>query len=239
MSKNKTALTKVSEPQTAELVTLPASAQKADSALVERAAEQIKDIVSKTLARGMDEVGQYLLREFYEDDPTLYHSSSPNKHASLTLLLERCETMDLPVSRTFLSNSLRIAAVTKGLPRAAAFRQLPPSHRVELVRVRTPEKLERLATKAVEGRFTVQKLRKLVQREQDKDKGASARGRKRSPEILKAVERCLRALRNEETGKLLFSKGDVTSMNEEQRGRVGIALKSLEKRVAELRRILA
>lgn len=238
MSKNKTALAKVAEPQTAELVTLPVSAKKADSALVERAVAQIKDIVSKTLARGMDEVGQYLLREFYEDDPALYHSSSPNKHASLTLLLERCETMDLPVSRTFLSNSLRIAAVTKALPRAAAFRQLPPSHRVELVRVRVPEKLERLATKAVEGRLTVQKLRKLVQREQEKNKDASGRGRKRSPDVLKAVERCLRALRNEETGKLLFSKGDVTSLNEEQRGRADLALKSLEKRVAELRRIL-
>lgn len=237
MTDRKTALAKRTESPTAELVVLPASAEKPDKALVDRAVAHIRDVVSKTVARGLDDVGSYLLREFYDDDPALYLSASPSKHASLSMLIERCESLELPVSRTFLANALRMASVTKQLPRAATFHKLPPSHRVELLRVRAPEKLERLASKVVEGKLSVQKLRTLVQKEQEKGKDV-ARGRKRSPEVLKAIEACLRVLRDEETGKLLFHRSDVTEMTEEQRAKADVALKSLEKRVTELRRIL-
>jgi hypothetical protein len=179
-----------------------------------------------------------LLREFYDDDPELYRSTSPMKHASLSLLIERCESLELPVSRTFLANALRVAAVQKQLPRGAMFRSLPPSHRVELVRVGEPDKIERLASKAIGGRLSVQKLRTLVQREQDKAKGAQ-RGRKRSPEVLKAIERCLRALRDEESGKLLFQRSDVSGLTDEQQAKALAALSSLAQRVAELRCILS
>ena len=237
MTDRKTALAKRPESSLAELVVLPASADKVDKALVDRAVSHIRDVVSKTVARGLDDVGTYLLREFYNDDPALYLSASPSKHASLSMLIERCESLELPVNRTFLANALRMAAVTKQLPRAATFHKLPPSHRIELLRVRAPEKLERLASKVVEGKLSVQKLRTLVQKEQEKGKDA-ARGRKRSPEVLKAIEACLRVLRDEETGKLLFHRSDVTEMTDEQQAKADAALKSLEKRVSELRRIL-
>lgn len=239
MTERRTALAKRPEPGTAEVVALPAAAEKADKALVDRAISHIRDVVAKTVARGLDNVGSYLLREFYDDDPVLYLSSSPSKHASLSLLIQRCESLELPVSRTFLANALRMAVVTKQLPRAATFHKLPPSHRVELLRVRAPETLERLASKVVEGKLSVQKLRTLVQKEQEKGKDASGRGRKRSPEVLKAIEACLRVLRDEETGKLLFHRSDVTEMTDEQQAKADAALRSLEKRVADLRRILS
>lgn len=237
MTDRKTALAKRPESPSAELVVLPASAAKVDKALVDLAVSHIRDVVSKTVARGLDDVGTYVLREFYDDDPALYLSASPSKHASLSTLIERCESLELPVSRTFLANALRMAAVTKQLPRAATFHKLPPSHRIELLRVRAPEKLERLASKVVEGKLSVQKLRTLVQKEQEKGKD-TARGRKRSPEVLKAIEACLRVLRDEGTGKLLFHRSDVTEMTDEQQAKADAALTSLERRVAELRRIL-
>lgn len=237
MTDRKTALAKRPESPSAELVVLPASAAKVDKALVDLAVSHIRDVVSKTVARGLDDVGTYLLREFYDDDPALYLSASPSKHASLSTLIERCESLELPVSRTFLANALRMAAVTKQLPRAATFHKLPPSHRIELLGVRAPEKLERLASKVVEGKLSVQKLRTLVQKEQEKGKD-TARGRKRSPEVLKAIEACLRVLRDEGTGKLLFHRSDVTEMTDEQQAKADAALTSLERRVAELRRIL-
>lgn len=233
-----TALAKRPEAPVTEIVALPASAERADKALVDRAVAHIRDVVSKTVARGLDDVGAYLLREFYDDDPSLYLSSSPGKHASLSMLIERCESLELPVSRTFLANALRMAAIQKQLPRAATFHRLPPSHRVELLRVRAPEKLERLASKVVEGKLSVQKLRTLVQKEQDKSKDTKERGRRRSPEVLKAITGCLRLLHDEESGKPLFHRGDVTALTDAQRAEADAALKSLEKRVAELRRIL-
>jgi hypothetical protein len=237
MAERKTSLARTSATPNVEVLALPRSAEKADKALVDKAVAHIRDVVGKTVARGLDDVGSYLLREFYDDDPELYRSASPTKHASLSLLIERCESMDLPVSRTFLANALRVAAVQKRLPRGATFRQLPPSHRVELVRVGEPEKIEQLASKAVDGKLSVQKLRTLVQKEQEKTKGPE-RGRKRSPEVLKAIEACLRLLRDEGTGKLLFHRVDVTELTDEQQARANVALTSLEKRVAELRRII-
>jgi hypothetical protein len=110
------------------MVMLPRSAELVDRELVERAVAHIRGELAKTVARGINEVGRYLLQTFYDDDPELYLSASPNKHASLRLLIERCESMDFPVSRTFLANALRMAAVSKDLPRAATFRRLPSSH---------------------------------------------------------------------------------------------------------------
>ena len=89
------------EEEALEPATLPASATTADPALVDRVAEQVRDILLKTVSRGMDRVGQLLLRELFDDTPALYTSGSHAKHASLRLLLERCGTMDLPVRRTF------------------------------------------------------------------------------------------------------------------------------------------
>jgi hypothetical protein len=222
----------------AQLPALPESAEKADRELVDRAVEHIRSVLSGTVSKGMEEVGKYLLSEFYDDDPELYFSTAPTKHASLRLLVERCESMDLPVGRTFLANALRMAAVGKGLPRGASFAQLPPSHRVELLRVRSPDKVERLAAKAVGSKLSVQKLRALVRKEEER--GAKGkRGRPRSPGVLKAIESCLRALRDEETGRLLFRRSDIDEMTDEQRARAQAAIESLEKRIADLSRMLA
>jgi hypothetical protein len=219
-------------------IALPKSADKVDRDLVERSVAHIRDLLAKTVTRGMEEVGQYVLREYYDDDPELYLSASPTKHASLRLLIERCESMDLPMSRTFLANALRMAAVTKGLPREAAFHRLPPSHRVELLRVKAPENVERLAARAVDAKLSVQKLRALVQKEETRTSTGATRGRRRTPEVLKAVEVCLRVLRDEETGRLLFRRSDLNQMTDEQLARGQTAVATLEKRVSELRRLM-
>lgn len=233
-------ITKTSDEADAEIVVeLPASAEKLDRELVDRSISRIRTILAETVTRGLDEVGQYLLKAFFNDDPEVYLASSPNAHVSLRKLIDRCESLELPVSKTYLVNALRMAAMTKRLPHAATFNQLPPSHRVELLRVKTPEKLERLASRAVEGKLSVVKLRTLVQKAEVREKTAPGRGRTPAPGVLKAIEACLRQLRDEETGKLLFRRSDVGEMSDEQRDRAVVAFKTLEKRVADLARILS
>jgi hypothetical protein len=237
MTERKQALVKATHIEE-DSVQLPASAEKVDKDLVERAVNELRELVAKTVARGQDEIGQYLLREFFENDPEVYLAAGPAKHASLRRLMDRCESMELPVSRTFILNALRLAAMAKQLPRASSFAQLPPSHRVELLRVKTPEQREKLASRAMESRLSVQKLRVLVAAAAARDDEHPGQGRRPTPGMLKAIEGCLRLLRNEETGKLLFRKGDAKQMTEEQNARADAALQVLEKRVADLRRIL-
>lgn len=214
-------------------VVLPRSAEKPDRGLVQDSVEHIREILAKTVTRGMDEVGRYLLKEFYDDSPELYFSLSPTKHASLRMLVERCESLELPVRRTFLANALRMTAITRGLPRDATFHQLPPTHRVELLRVKAPEKIERLASRAVEGKLSAKKLRLLVQ-QSEKHVGL---GRRRTPGVVRGLRACLKAIRDEETGRLMYRRQDIIDLTDEQRALGKAALETLEKRVAELRRL--
>ena len=137
-----------------------------------------------------------------------------------------------------LANARTAAAISKDLPRGATFRRLPSSHRIELLRLKAPENVERLASRAISQKLSVQKLRALIQKEVDRDSAGLGRGRKRTPQALRAIEVCLRALRDEQTGKLLVRRSHVDEMTEEQLVRAQTALAWLEKRVADLRRLL-
>jgi hypothetical protein len=214
----------------------PVSAEKGDEKLVDRVVGEIKDILGKTVQRGMDDVGRLLLKSFFDDDPELYRSFNPTKHASLKLLLERCETMDLPVKKTFLANSLQMAAFGKQLPERSSFFQLPPSHRVELLRLRSPDRAEAFATKAVENKMSVKKIRDAVKKEREKTK--SNRGRKKVPDVLLALRQVVRLVKDSETGRGRFKRDDVDQLSDEQKAEGHEAVESAAKRLEELGKLL-
>jgi hypothetical protein len=85
---------------------------------------------------------------------------------------------------------------------------------------------------------SVQKLRTLVQKTETRST-AAPRGRVAAADVIKAIEGCLRLLRDEETGKVLFRRADVTDLTEEQWERANAAFKILAKRVAALRRMFS
>src|SRR5437660_12588080 len=84
----------------ATVVALPRSAERVDRELVERAVSHIRVELAKTVTRGMDEVGRYLLQTFCDDDPELYFSAIPRKHSSVRLLIALRESVDSAVVRT-------------------------------------------------------------------------------------------------------------------------------------------
>lgn len=216
--------------------TMPASAEGEDEKLVHKAVDHVRTILDATLKRGLEEVGVYLLETFYGNDPALYFSVSQHKHASISLLLSYCGSMALPVSRTFIANALRIAATARLLPKGSSFHRLPPSHRVELVRFREPEQIEKLASRAVEKELSVEKLRELVHKEHERQVAdGPRRGRRPTPIILRMLSVCMKTLRNAETGRLAATKGDLKDLNDDQREQATKELEVLEKRVGELR----
>lgn len=220
-----------------ERLELPPCAHVPDKELVARATSEIRSILAKTIARGMEEVGRYLLREFYDDDPSLYRSTSHSKHASLRLLEAQCETLDLPVRRTFLANAIRIAVLSRELPQGAKFLELPPSHRVELLKLRSHDKIERVAARAVEGKLTVKRVREIVRKDRERNK--TTRGRKAAPPPLAAIRSCVRALRDESTGRLAFRKEEFLEMNEGDLDEAATLVEVLLRRAEEFARLLA
>lgn len=224
----------VAEPLQAAL---PASAVAEDTKLVDKAAKHIRDILGRTVTRGLEDVGLYLLDTFYDGNIELYRSTRPSKHASLRLLEQRCETLDLPVSRTFLANAIGVAVMTRQLPKNASFLRLPPGHRLELLPMREPEKVEEIASKAVDGKLTVANLRDLVRKERSKGKTA-ATGRKPTPKLLSVLSSCARLLRNQKTGRLVFRKADVTELTPEQVEEVKEMRETIVKRMEEVEKLL-
>jgi hypothetical protein len=223
-----------------EVAVLPAGAAELDGALVTKAAKEIAAILRGTLARGLHEVGAYLLKNFYDDDPALYHSTSPTKHVSLGALVAQCGDQDLPVSKTFLSNAIRIAVMMRERPETKSLKQLPPSHQIELLRLeRAPEKLATIAERAVEKKLTVQKLRAEVLKAVEK-MPKSNRGRKPVPPALRAVHKVTKLLGKEGSQNLAFLKADLSVLTDEQRDelrqavvRAGALLEKLQKLVGE------
>ncbi|MBI5535283.1 MAG: hypothetical protein HY898_21325 [Deltaproteobacteria bacterium] len=215
---------------------LPVCATDGDEELVDRVALEIRAILGRTVALGMEEVGELLLRTFYNDDPALYASTSHAKHVSLRLLERRCESLSLPVRRAFLGKALQLAVLSRTLPAQARFRLLPSSHRLELLPLRCPEKIEALAIKALGEKMSVKRVRSAVRKERGKHR--SERGRKPTPAILKAIGSSARPLRDRATGRLAFRREDLAGLSREQLKKAQAEADGLLKKIEELIRLL-
>lgn len=181
----------------------------------------------------MDEIGTYLLDTFYRGDPDEYRSPTSPRHLSLRALAERCGTIDLPVSTTFLSTSLRIAALGRALPASSAFTKLPMSHRVELLRL--PEAaVEATAEKALAETMSVRTLREAVTTALAAEKASEReprRGRKPAPGIVKLVKNLDRLIATSPAAGT--RKKDLGQLSGAQRTELRDALARAERQLAE------
>ena len=62
-----------------------------DKKLVEEAVEWIKQTAVEPAKKAMVEVGEYILKKFFQDDVELAKSKNPFKNASFRALADRCE----------------------------------------------------------------------------------------------------------------------------------------------------
>lgn len=219
-------------------IVTPRCAEAADQELVDIAISHIHSILEKTVQPAMEQIGHYLLEVFYRNDTRLYFSSSPTKHVSLRLLVDRCKAMGSPFSRTFLGSALRMAAVSKALSDPTKFHKLPTSHRLQLLRLRDPQIIESIASQAVSENLSVLKLRDLVDRQLEQGRNASGRGRRPTSPVLRVIGSCLHRLQDEQTGKLLVSRSDIRNMTALERTRVEAWIGALQRCLDELRRFI-
>lgn len=186
-----------------------------NEALVDKAVQDIGEILSRTVKSAQIEVGEYILKEFFDDDIEKYRSKNPKKEVSLVALLDRCDTFELPVSKTFLQNSISVAYAVKQLGKGNnEFLSLPPSHRVALLPIDDPERIKVLSRRAVDEKMTVRDLREEVKAELLKTKGKSKAGRPPIPKVEKDVNAVLKKI-SLKSGKIGYKKGDIKGMKPE------------------------
>ncbi len=207
-----------------------------DEKLVQESVRHIRKVLSETVIKGAIEVGNYLFEKFFDNDVERVRSQNPQKDASFRMLAEKCGTPELPVSKTWLSNAVGVAVISKALPSSASFRQLPPSHQTVLLPLREPKRVEVFAERAMTKDLSVRDLRTVVQKEVAKNKD-EGRGRPPKPLIVKTLDRSLK-LFTLESGRKSFTKAQVNALSEDEARYVREAatelVESLKKLLAEL-----
>jgi hypothetical protein len=221
------AVSKGKESVKAELVTV-------DKKLVDEAAAWIRDKAMETAKKATVEVGEYIIKKFFDNDVEALKSKNPTKSASFRALAEKCGTADFPFSKTWLNNAVGVALMYRALPaEKAAFKELGPSVQALLLPLKIPEKVEKVADLALNDHLSFREVRKAVEKEQSR-KAKDDRGRPRKPLIVKTLDRSLRLFAFE-GGKRSFTKSDVDELEEAERK---LAIQSAEALVEKLKALV-
>lgn len=207
MNKKSLTTTKTTQAVKAEIV----SAEKADKKLVDDAVEWIRNTAFESIRKTSVEVGDYILKKFFDD------------------------TADFPVSKTWLNNAVGVAIMTRQLPsEESAFKLLPPSLQETLLPLRDPERVEKIAEKITEEELTLRQARQAVARERAKLTKDDGRGRPPTPVIVKTLNRSLK-LFTFEGSKRSFTKADVEELDDDQKKE---AIKSAEALVDKMKALV-
>jgi len=127
---------------------------------VEASVKFINDKVAETVFRGSIEIGEYVLKNFFNDDIELASSQDPTKSASYNAL---CSHPDLAVSRTTLARMVRVAAQERFfIANNVDVGMLGYSHRVELLKLENNETKIALVQKCIEMSLSKRKLIPLI-----------------------------------------------------------------------------
>jgi hypothetical protein len=183
-----------------------------EAKLIENAVAHIRSILMETVHRGAAEVGNYVLKTFFDGDADSVASRAPGKCASFRRLVERCGSHELPIAKSWLHNSVRIAILLRALPEHAAFKRLAPSHQAELLALGEVKAIEHQAQRALEDNLSVRELRHIVRSER---RGSSAplshSVRGRSP-IVKAMQAIVANVKRERGH---FTLGRIDALSDE------------------------
>jgi hypothetical protein len=192
-----------------------------DRTLINEAVKFINEKANETLYRGSEEIGAYLLKNFFANDIAVASSRKPHKSASYAAL---CRREDLSVHPATLSLMVRVAA------QELFFKQkkfnsaeLSYTHKAELVKLpNTPDKI-RLAQKALKSTFTTRLLSEEVKKTREKS-GTQAKV------IVSVIEKYMtdpvRLFENSRRNDFLSNPDNLNKMRPETRQR--LQEKSLE-----------
>jgi len=194
-----------------------------DMKLVDKACRDITAIVQKTFFKGMTEVGDYILDNFYGGDVDAARAHNPAKETSYRVLTEKCGTQAFPVSKSWLNGAVGLAIMDRMLAKQSkAYDQLSPTHKLRLLPLGEPKKVIQFAEKAIKKNLSTRALQQLVAEERA-NLPKSGLGRKPKNPIIKSLDRAAKTFTLDGGAKRSFRKSDVNALSDEE---VSDALKS-------------
>ncbi len=207
-------------------------ADELDMDLIGDLEAETRVLLESTVDRGIDVVGELHFQRFFGGDLKRFELRL-HTHLSLNGLLARCGTAGLHVGRTFLFNALRLAALRHRYPDDGNLRDLRPSHRVELLRLKKERDVHELAKAAFEGRYSVRRVRKAVSAR------LGALEPPMGPGALRAARTFASKVRDPKTGELRLVQADFIRFTNKSRREAMAEMDALIANAVELRALLA
>jgi hypothetical protein len=205
-----------------------------DLDLVDEAVDEIRKTLDRTTHRAAAEIGAYVLERFFEDDVEKALQGAKSKETSFASLTARCQSAQLPISKTFLHNALWAAVACKSLPEDCNFKQLPPTHQAVLLPLRHDgdfASVENLAERAVKKELSVKSLRDAVATELEKlPRDPTRGGRPPKKLIMRTLDRSLKAFAFD-GGKRSITKADVEDLSNEEAKEARVSAEKLVRQV--------
>lgn len=204
----------------------------ADADRVAAASAFIRERVKEADA-GLLAIGNYLLDELFGGDLAAYAARS-RKDASLRALLKHAGTLEVPITKTALSNALGMAVVARQLGEDSTFSRLPQSVAVELLPLRDADAIEGLAIDVDSYGMTVREVREVV-----RSRNVTTRsGRRPKPRLTRTLEALARGLGAGPSCRLELAPEDIEALSPEQREHARAVLGRVRDHLAALHEML-
>ena len=153
--KEKTAVEKKTTEKPVEVV---------DQDLIDKSIIFINEKANETLYKGSIEIGEYLLKNFYNDSIEQASSRNPNKQKSYRML---CQSSELVVPAGTLSIMVRVAAQERWFEKdGIETKGLSYTHKAELIKLKDDNPVKKdLIRKCIEESLSSRALSELVKKE--------------------------------------------------------------------------
>jgi len=202
---------------------------KVDEDLVDDAVVFINETAQKTIYAAYLEIGEYILKYFFNDDIKLAASRNPKKETSFNAL---CEREDLEVHPNRLGIMVRVASQDRFLTdKEIETKALSYTHKSKLAKLDDNEEKLKVIKQCIEEGWSTRKLEDYVKKITD---GGS---NQRTPSLIQKTSGFIKKVEgflNVDVTVLNFDDdGELSQMDEGKRGKLEEKLKSLKEMIGK------
>lgn len=183
--------------------------ENVDRELIEQSVRYINDKANETIYKGSLEIGNYILKHFFNDDIKLASSKNPRKPNSYKAL---CRRKDLSVPYSTLTVMVRVAAQERFLKlHNIDTGRLGYTHKANLIRLRNGEKKLKLARRCIVEGLSTRKLIELVKT--SRQEALAYRKMEQEETALKNIMKIEQLLSRSEKSELVTDIDKIRSMH--------------------------
>ncbi len=144
-----------------------------DIDLVEKAYQNLSQIFSNHIESAMQEAGNYLIKEFYDDDIELARNKKSPRNESLHQLIERLQNRSSGTpSKSWIYQSIGLVIQSHDIEKMdkdffQTFGKIPLSHKISLLPITKFEIKKDLINKIIDNNLSVRELEELKAKQQN------------------------------------------------------------------------